>query len=85
MQTRLIVTAGTLSGQVDDALFIAGQDCSEKTLAETGNRIYLYPGTLEASDLTDVFLATDPSAPDTGTAPYAVASRRSCAHCASSG
>lgn len=69
-------TAASLSGQVNTSLFDTVTPCSEKSVPDTGNRVYLYQGkNLVAENLADVFTAAStPTAPSTAIAPFAVAS-----------
>lgn len=70
------LTAATLSGTVDSALFNTVSPCSEKDDPEKGNRVYLYKGTnLLEENLADVFtIDSKTTIPDNAIAPFAVAS-----------
>jgi hypothetical protein len=70
------LTAATLSGTVDSALFDTVSPCSEKDFPEKGNRIYLYRGlSLLEENLADVFTTqSTETIPENAIAPFAVAS-----------
>ena len=69
-------TAASLSGRVDSSLFDSVAPCSEKTDPTAGNRIYLYEGSVQASErLGDVYTSNSGTVvPDNVVPPYAVAS-----------
>jgi hypothetical protein len=71
-----VETAASLSGQVDTALFDNVEPCRDKSVPESGNRVYLYSGAgLSVANLADVFTsASAPAAPANKIAPFAVAS-----------
>ncbi|MEZ5570821.1 MAG: DUF4382 domain-containing protein [Halioglobus sp.] len=71
-----VLTAATLSGVVDSALFDGVSPCSEKSNPLVGNRVYLYQGIgLLPENLADVFTSTSTTTvPTNAKAPFAVAS-----------
>ena len=68
-----ITRAAELRGQVDPALFDAGESCRSKDDSTVGNRVYLYQGqSLGASNLGDVFtIDSSTEIPDATAAPFA--------------
>lgn len=70
------LTAATLSGAVDPALFNTVSPCSEKDTPVKGNRVYLYKDTgLPPENLADVFTSDSTTPiPANAIAPFAVAS-----------
>lgn len=69
------LTAASLSGGVDAALFNTVSPCSEKAAPTKGNRVYLYKGTgLLPENLADVFtIDSTADIPANAIAPFAVA------------
>jgi hypothetical protein len=70
------LTAATLSGLVNSALFDTVSPCTEKNPPTAGNRIYLYKGIDITNDrLADVFTTGSTDTPPTDAlAPFAIAS-----------